>query len=120
MAELSRCLRLTAPAGMSDIERREWLVVALPEVEFIPSVEFFPACSHARKVADHPSKIIPAIHAYKPEFYARADFYRARLNDMRQREANINAKRLEHRSEPKEPEMHDFASLIAKLGEDEE
>lgn len=93
--ELLRCLRLTAPVGMTDVDRREWLLVAYDEIRNIPSCEFAERCSHARKVADHPAKIVPAIFGYKFGEYAGANPLRARLHHKEALHRNRDAPRLE-------------------------
>lgn len=59
--ELAQCLTLVAPVGMTERERQDWITVARNELRGIPADLMQRGCSHARKVADHPSKIIPAI-----------------------------------------------------------
>jgi hypothetical protein len=61
---LSRCLTLSAPTGMSLDDRTEWLMVASDMIGHIPASLLEEACKHAGKVCDHPAKIIPAICAY--------------------------------------------------------
>lgn len=95
LTELGRCLRLTAPVGMTNEDRREWLLVAIPEVAGIPSCEFFDACAEARKKADHPAKIIPAIRSYKAPSYANAAEFKIRLRNAEARWSNRDAGRLE-------------------------
>ncbi len=92
--ELLRCLRLAAIAGMSDTDRHEWLVVAYDEIKTIPVCELSIRCAHARKVADHPSKIIPAIFSAPVESYLSARWYSDRLKSAEAKYANRNAKRL--------------------------
>lgn len=46
---------------MTERERQDWITVARNELRGIPADLMQRGCSHARKVADHPSKIIPAI-----------------------------------------------------------
>ena len=60
-AELAATLTLCAPTGMTQAERRDWINVARRELAGIPADLMERGCSHARKVADHPAKIIPAI-----------------------------------------------------------
>ncbi len=120
MAELSRCLRLTVPVGMTADDRREWLIVALPEVEKIPACEFFDACAHARKIADHPAKIVPSIHSYKPRPYTGVAAVRLGLSHKRGLLANLNNERLtdERKSyEPDEALRKGMADLIAELSQ---
>lgn len=60
-AELSSCLLLVAPTGMGEAERRNWIAVARNELAGIPEDLMKRGCAAARRVADHPSKILPAI-----------------------------------------------------------
>lgn len=46
---------------MDEAARREWLAVAWDTVGHLPSDLLSIGCAHARKVADHPAKIVPAI-----------------------------------------------------------
>ena len=61
--ELTACLSLVAPAGMNETARSEWLLVAWNTLNGIPADLLERGCLHARKVADHPAKIVPAILA---------------------------------------------------------
>lgn len=92
-AELTKCLVLTAPSGMSAEDRRAWLVVAFEEIAGIPACNFAAAVRHARQTADHPAKIVPAICGYKPDYDA-ASVYRRSLDTARKRLANLDAPRL--------------------------
>lgn len=112
MAALARCLTLTAPTGMSQEDRLEWLKVAAPELADLPSMIFDDACAHARRTCDHPAKIIPAILKFEPPHYASATFARKRLADAKARLANINAPRLRQQDNPEERQ-----ELAASMGE---
>lgn len=94
MGELSRCLTLTAPSGMSQDDRLEWLTVAAMELTAVPSSILSDACAEARRTCDHPSKIVPAIIRYQPGHFLSESFMRGRLATARSRLANINAPRL--------------------------
>lgn len=94
MAELSRCLTLTAPSGMSQDDRVEWLTVAAMELLAVPSCIFDEACAEARRTCDHPSKIVPAILRYQPGHYISEGFLSNRLRIERAKLANIDAPRL--------------------------
>lgn len=61
LEELGRCLTLCAPSGMGSDERRTWLVAAWAEIKDIPIGPFLSACNTARKICDHPAKIVPTI-----------------------------------------------------------
>lgn len=62
--ELTACLALVVPVGMTEDGRREWLSVAWETVKHLPSDLLSAGAAEARKTADHPSKIVPAIMAY--------------------------------------------------------
>lgn len=62
--ELTACLVLVAPVGMTEEARREWLSVAWQTLRHLPGDLLAAGCDEARKTADHPSKIVPAIIAY--------------------------------------------------------
>ncbi len=59
--ELTSCLALVAPVGMTEEAKRDWLRVAWETVGHLPSDVLSAACIEARKTCDHPSKIVPAI-----------------------------------------------------------
>jgi hypothetical protein len=59
--ELTACLVLCAPSGMSGDDRKEWLRVAWATLRDIPADLLAIGCAAARKEADHPAKIVPAI-----------------------------------------------------------
>lgn len=61
--ELTACLALVVPAGMTEEARREWLSVAWETLKHLPPDILATGCDAARKTADHPSKIVPAIIA---------------------------------------------------------
>lgn len=62
--ELTACLALVVPVGMTEEARREWLSVAWQTLKHLPSDLLAAGCIEARKTADHPSKIVPAIIEY--------------------------------------------------------
>jgi hypothetical protein len=62
--ELTSCLALVVPVGMTEEARREWLAVAWQTLNHLPSDLLSGGCLEARKTADHPSKIVPAIIGY--------------------------------------------------------
>ena len=96
MAALSRCLTLTAPTGMSQEDRLEWLTIAAPELAALPSMLFDDACAHARRTCDHPAKIVPAILKYEPDaFWSGPAHARKLLSDAKAKLKNINAPRLQ-------------------------
>ena len=58
---LSSCLTLTAPSGFSEGDRKAWLTAAAGTLKGIPPQLLEWGVTQARKVADHPAKIVPAI-----------------------------------------------------------
>lgn len=114
MAALSRCLTLTAPTGMSQDDRLEWLTIAAPELAALPSMLFDDACAHARRTCDHPAKIIPAILKYEPAHYWLAPAHSARLlSEAKAKLANIDAPRLQQTVD--ETEKHEVGSGMKEL-----
>ena len=61
--ELTACLTLVAPVGMDETARRDWFAVAWDTLRDIEPELLARAAKNARKVCDHPSKIVPAIVA---------------------------------------------------------
>jgi hypothetical protein len=61
--ELTACLALVVPVGMTEEARREWLLVAWETLKHLPPDILHYGCEEARKTSDHPSKIVPAITA---------------------------------------------------------
>lgn len=59
--ELGHCLALVAPTGMSSDDRTEWLRAAQVTLCDIPADLLQRGCEAARRVCDHPSKVVPAI-----------------------------------------------------------
>lgn len=113
MAALSRCLTLTAPSGMSQEDRLEWLTVAAMELTTVPSVIFDDACAEARRTCDHPSKIVPAIIGYKPPIWLSEGFLRARLHEAQRKLENVNAPRIEQQQDDEE----DRRGVATSMGE---
>ncbi len=60
-SELTKCLALVVPAGMDEAARRDWLSVAWETLQGLPGDLLRIGGAKARLVADHPSKIVPAI-----------------------------------------------------------
>lgn len=65
--ELTACLALTAPAGMTEEGRGEWLAVAWETLKHLPADLLAMGCRKARETCDHPSKIVPTIIAETKE-----------------------------------------------------
>ena len=59
--ELTSCLALVAPVGMTEDARREWLTVAWDTLRHLPPDILARGCRVAREKCDHPSKIVPTI-----------------------------------------------------------
>jgi hypothetical protein len=60
--ELTPCLTLVAPAGMTKGERTLWLHAAARALDGIPLDLLRKGCDAALKLADHPSKIVATIY----------------------------------------------------------
>ena len=58
---LGTALALVVPSGFSEQDRKLWLAVALETLKDIPLDLLQRGVIHARRVADHPAKIVPAI-----------------------------------------------------------
>jgi hypothetical protein len=65
--ELTACLTLVAPAGMTEEARRDWLAVAWGTLKHLPPDILAIGCKKARETCDHPSKIVPTILAETKE-----------------------------------------------------
>lgn len=59
--ELTACLALVAPVGMTEESRREWLAVAWDTLKHIAPDDLERCARIARQTCDHPAKIVPAI-----------------------------------------------------------
>ena len=68
--ELTACLALVVPVGMTEEARREWLAVAWETVKHLPADLLAYGAKKARETADHPSKIVPTILAEAAESLA--------------------------------------------------
>ena len=75
--ELTKCLALVAPVGMDEGAKADWLAAAWETTGHLPADLLQIGCAHARKVADHPAKIVPAIIA------ETNGLYRGRRDDGR-------------------------------------
>ena len=65
--ELTACLALVVPVGMTEEARREWLAVAWATVGHLPPDLLSIGCKAAREKCDHPSKVVPTILAETKE-----------------------------------------------------
>lgn len=83
---------------MSDNDRYEWYKAALMTIGDMPADLLADACAAARKVCDHPAKIVPFICSHDPSVKKHwQDTLRWRkraLNDAQAKIENINAKRI--------------------------
>jgi hypothetical protein len=59
--QLTACLVLVAPTGMTQEDRTEWLRAAWGTLDGIPADLLEAGCEVARETCDHPAKIVPAI-----------------------------------------------------------
>ena len=59
--QITACLALVASVGMTDADRTEWVRAAAVTLAGIPADLLARGCGVARRFADHPSKIVPAI-----------------------------------------------------------
>lgn len=114
--ELLRCLRLVAIAGMSDTDRREWLLVAYDEIKEIPACEFAERCSHARKTADHVSKIVPAIFSLKFDEFHGAGQVKLRLKHREREHASRFMKKLQAAPSGAPREQFDTTKIREEMG----
>jgi len=95
-AELTSCLALTAPSGMTATERANWLKVARHTLKGMPQDLLQAGCQHARETADHPAKVVPAIVRYA------GPLWQERMNRLRE-ERSLAAPRLEPPDRPAIP-----------------
>lgn len=114
IGELTRCLTLCAPSGMTTTERGVWLAAAWAEVADIPAPAFLDATAKARKLVDHPAKLVPAIIR---ESQDHADILRKRLAREEAQWANRSAPRLRNQKtpEPWEQDRDEVAAMMSKL-----
>jgi hypothetical protein len=84
--ELTACLALVVPVGMSEEARRDWLTVAWGTLKFWPVDLLRIGCEEARRTCDHPAKIVPAIvEATQDSLERRRDRARARWAALHRR-----------------------------------
>lgn len=84
--ELTACLTLTAPVGMTEEAKRDWFAVAWETLKDIPPDILAIGAKKARQRVDHPSKIVPAIVEETRELMRwrrESDRYSAELNQPR-------------------------------------
>ena len=61
--ELSSCLALVKPVGMSDAMATEWLAVAAGELLDLTRNALKAGCAHARRTCSHHAQIVPTVLA---------------------------------------------------------
>lgn len=119
LAELQGCLSLCCPAGMGEDERADWLSVAMSELLTPPSVPnsyFRQACAHARRVCDHPSKIVPAIFAFNPGHLINRSSMHKELREIEMEIENMGRARLEAAKEGAFCTPEEAKDILAKFG----
>jgi len=85
--ELTACLALTAPVGMTEESRREWLAVAWDALKHIAPDDLAACAKKARQTCDHPAKIVPAIIKARDELRPWERFTRSSRQPPKQIEA---------------------------------
>lgn len=75
-------LALVAPAGMSEGDMDSWQATAMETLRGIPTDLLERGCTAARRVVDHPSKIVPAIFREIGEAWDRRKRELGRLRDL--------------------------------------
>ena len=117
--ELTACLTLVAPSGMSEDDRREWLRVAWGALSHLPADLIGRGCRVARQKCDHPAKIVPTIMAEVKEEWERR---RRNRSEDAERSARLRLpppKRhvMDRRGEPMdEAETAELNRILDKLG----
>lgn len=86
--ELTACLTLVAPAGMTEEAKRDWLAVAWGTLKHLPADLLVMGCRKARETCDHPSKIVPAIVEHTREWMNRRRVEMADVKALPRPEAN--------------------------------
>lgn len=118
--ELVGCLALVAPAGMDSATRREWLASAWGTLREYPADLIERGCNHARRVADHPAKIVPAILAEVEDALKTRQRNRLDLIETRPpSQGLVTAKRhvMDRRGEPMtEEETAELNTELERLG----
>lgn len=117
LAELQGCLSLCCPAGMGEDERADWLTMAMSELSrppMVPASYFRDACAHARRVCDHPSKVVPAIFAYDPGAFRNRRALEKELGEIRAEIENMDAARLTAETKYCTPE--EAKEILAQFG----
>lgn len=97
-------LVLVAPSGWSEGQSVAWQAAAAAELSGIPKDLLAIGCAAARRVADHPSKIIPEIHK------AIGARWRDRRQDLARLRRIDDIASGRHQRKPWEPEPFDPAA----------
>lgn len=80
VSQLSACLAVVRPVGMSDSAATEWLAVAAAEVRNMPKSAIDAGCREARQTCTHHGQILPTILRHMPRPDPMADRF---LRDWR-------------------------------------
>ncbi|AJA07438.1 hypothetical protein SKP52_02515 [Sphingopyxis fribergensis] len=98
---------------MSGDERALWLSAAWAEVRDIPARPFVDACTTARRIVEHPAKLVPTIVRESQEV---ADIFRRRLAREEAAWANRSAPRLARPDDRRRPdESAEVGSMMSEL-----
>ncbi len=109
MRLLGKNLTLCSPSGMSEADRIEWLKVAVETIGDIPQDLLEMACRKAKRVCDHPAKIVPFICKETEELVAFRKKQAANAKAQRENAANPRL--------TKQPEQEpDRKGLAADIG----
>jgi hypothetical protein len=115
--ELTACLALVAPAGMAEEARRDWLTVAWGTLGHLPADLLIEGCAHARKVADHPAKVVPAIISVTEDRLVRRREYRQSDGEHKSLPAPTKRHLLDRRGEAMSQEDTDELNrILEQLG----
>ena len=113
--QLTACLILVAPAGMTEEARGEWLAIAWQELKHLPADLLEIGCRHARRTCDHPSKIVPTIIAETSDWIRRRR--EAAKDEARPALLPPRKSPFERRGEPmSEAETEELNKFMANLG----
>lgn len=97
---------------MSSDERSVWLAAAYAEIHDMPAAAFLDACAAARKVVEHPARLVPTIIRESEPW---AGQLRRRLEREEAEWANRNAPRLS--AAPVQAEAGDRDEVASMMGE---
>lgn len=94
---LGKNLTLCSPSGMSEADRIEWLKEAVEAIGDIPRDLLEDACTKAKRVCDHPAKIVPFICKETQELVA---WRKKKAREAAAQRENAGKPRLERKPEP--------------------